>query len=70
MNRPLQNLFAALCHTDAYTLDGHDPEGVFPVILVSDGRINDPRLYLCPPGTRSIRNCGIGWRGCDIAEAR
>lgn len=21
------------CHTDAYTLDGHDPEGVFPVIL-------------------------------------
>jgi S-(hydroxymethyl)glutathione dehydrogenase/alcohol dehydrogenase len=24
-----------LCHTDAYTLDGLDPEGVFPVILVS-----------------------------------
>ena len=23
----------ALCHTDIYTLDGHDPEGKFPVIL-------------------------------------
>jgi hypothetical protein len=21
----------ALCHTDIYTLDGHDPEGLFPV---------------------------------------
>ena len=20
----------ALCHTDIYTLDGHDPEGLFP----------------------------------------
>jgi S-(hydroxymethyl)glutathione dehydrogenase / alcohol dehydrogenase len=23
----------ALCHTDMYTLDGHDPEGLFPCIL-------------------------------------
>ena len=23
----------ALCHTDIYTLDGHDPEGKFPSIL-------------------------------------
>lgn len=23
----------ALCHTDVYTLDGCDPEGIFPVIL-------------------------------------
>jgi S-(hydroxymethyl)glutathione dehydrogenase / alcohol dehydrogenase len=23
----------ALCHTDLYTLDGHDPEGLFPCIL-------------------------------------
>lgn len=23
----------ALCHTDIYTLDGYDPEGIFPVIL-------------------------------------
>lgn len=26
-----------LCHTDAYTLEGHDPEGVFPVILGHEG---------------------------------
>ncbi|XP_012276439.1 alcohol dehydrogenase class-3 isoform X2 [Orussus abietinus] len=26
-------MFAALCHTDAYELDGLDPEGVFPCIL-------------------------------------
>lgn len=26
-------LYAALCHTDAYTLGGLDPEGLFPCIL-------------------------------------
>ncbi|GFY40611.1 alcohol dehydrogenase class-3 [Trichonephila inaurata madagascariensis] len=27
----------AVCHTDAYTLDGSDPEGVFPCILGHEG---------------------------------
>lgn len=27
----------ALCHTDAYTLDGHDPEGKFPCVLGHEG---------------------------------
>ncbi|XP_034831436.1 alcohol dehydrogenase class-3 [Maniola hyperantus] len=27
----------AICHTDAYTLSGKDPEGVFPVILGHEG---------------------------------
>lgn len=27
----------AICHTDAYTLGGHDPEGVFPCILGHEG---------------------------------
>ncbi|KAK9507551.1 hypothetical protein O3M35_007380 [Rhynocoris fuscipes] len=27
----------AICHTDSYTLDGHDPEGVFPCILGHEG---------------------------------
>eukprot|EP00397_Hematodinium_sp_SG-2012_P034407 GEMP01036905.1.p1 GENE.GEMP01036905.1~~GEMP01036905.1.p1 ORF type:complete len:260 (+),score=46.27 GEMP01036905.1:59-838(+) len=27
----------ALCHTDAYTLGGHDPEGIFPSILGHEG---------------------------------
>lgn len=30
-------LFSAVCHTDAYTLGGHDPEGVFPVVLGHEG---------------------------------
>ncbi|XP_024966399.1 alcohol dehydrogenase class-3-like [Cynara cardunculus var. scolymus] len=29
----VQILFSALCHTDAYTLSGKDPEGRFPCIL-------------------------------------
>jgi Zn-dependent alcohol dehydrogenase len=27
----------ALCHTDIYTLEGHDPEGLFPSILGHEG---------------------------------
>jgi len=30
-------LFSGVCHTDAYTLDGFDSEGVFPVILGHEG---------------------------------
>lgn len=26
-----------VCHTDAYTLDGHDPEGLFPCVLGHEG---------------------------------
>ncbi|WP_397587081.1 alcohol dehydrogenase catalytic domain-containing protein, partial [Sphingobium fuliginis] len=26
-----------VCHTDAYTLEGSDPEGVFPVVLGHEG---------------------------------
>lgn len=26
-----------MCHTDAYTLSGSDPEGLFPVILGHEG---------------------------------
>jgi len=30
-------LFNALCHTDVYTLDGHDAEGKFPCVLGHEG---------------------------------
>ncbi|KAK2718016.1 alcohol dehydrogenase class-3-like [Artemia franciscana] len=30
-------LATGVCHTDAYTLDGCDPEGIFPVILGHEG---------------------------------
>ena len=30
-------LASGVCHTDAYTLSGEDPEGVFPAILGHEG---------------------------------
>lgn len=33
----LQIVATAVCHTDAYTLSGADPEGCFPVILGHEG---------------------------------
>ncbi|XP_014247527.1 alcohol dehydrogenase class-3 [Cimex lectularius] len=33
----VQIITTAICHTDAYTLDGHDPEGLFPCILGHEG---------------------------------
>jgi Zn-dependent alcohol dehydrogenase len=37
----MQSLFlcvaTGVCHTDAYTLSGKDPEGVFPAILGHEG---------------------------------
>ena len=30
-------LATGVCHTDAYTLSGADPEGVFPVVLGHEG---------------------------------
>ena len=33
----LQVLATAVCHTDAYTLSGVDPEGSFPVVLGHEG---------------------------------
>lgn len=30
-------LWTGVCHTDAYTLDGHDPEGKFPSVLGHEG---------------------------------
>lgn len=30
-------LHTGVCHTDAYTLDGFDPEGLFPVVLGHEG---------------------------------
>ena len=32
-----QILYSGVCHTDAYTLGGCDPEGLFPVVLGHEG---------------------------------
>lgn len=31
-------LATGVCHTDAYTLGGSDPEGIFPVVLGHEGK--------------------------------
>jgi len=33
----IQILYSGVCHTDAYTLSGCDPEGLFPVVLGHEG---------------------------------
>ena len=33
----IQIISTAICHTDAYTLSGLDPEGTFPCILGHEG---------------------------------
>ena len=37
-----------VCHTDAYTLSGEDPEGAFPVILGHEGGGIVCLLYTSP----------------------
>lgn len=32
-----QIIATGVCHTDAYTLEGHDPEGLFPCVLGHEG---------------------------------
>ncbi|KAJ2897213.1 S-(hydroxymethyl)glutathione dehydrogenase [Zalerion maritima] len=33
----IQVLYTGVCHTDAYTLSGKDPEGAFPIVLGHEG---------------------------------
>ena len=58
----------ALCHTDVYTLDGHDPEGLFPSILgheagcivesVGEGVTSvKPGDHVIPAYTPQVRRC-------------
>ncbi len=34
---PVEVLASGVCHTDAYTLEGCDPEGAFPCVLGHEG---------------------------------
>jgi len=42
----------ALCHTDIYTLDGHDPEGLFPCVL---GHEAAAVVESCGEGVTSVK---------------
>ena len=42
----VQLVATGVCHTDAYTLSGADPEGIFPSILGHEGSCVEDRLEL------------------------
>ncbi len=48
----LKVVASGVCHTDAFTLSGDDPEGVFPVILGHEGGCE---VVECGPGVKSLK---------------
>ncbi len=34
----LRNIASGVCHTEAFTLSGEDPEGIFPAVLGHEGK--------------------------------
>ena len=54
-------LATGVCHTDAYTLEGHDPEGIFPSILGHEGggvvESVGEGVTSVQPGTRRLHVC-------------
>ena len=46
-----------ICHTDAFTLSGEDPEGAFPAILGHEGRRHCARSRQRRDLSRSRRSC-------------
>jgi hypothetical protein len=61
----------ALCHTDAYTLGGSDPEGIFPSILGHEGTL--ALLVFAPPRHIRVSRAallGVRSRRCAAAASR
>ena len=48
----LKVIASGVCHTDAFTLSGDDPEGVFPVILGHEGGCE---VVECGPGVKDLK---------------
>ena len=48
----LKVVATGVCHTDAFTLSGDDPEGVFPVILGHEGGCE---VVECGPGVKNLQ---------------
>ncbi|MEE9493747.1 MAG: S-(hydroxymethyl)glutathione dehydrogenase/class III alcohol dehydrogenase [Gammaproteobacteria bacterium] len=47
----LKVIASGVCHTDAFTLSGQDPEGVFPCVLGHEGGCE---VVECGPGVKSL----------------
>ena len=45
----IKNTHTGVCHTDAFTLSGNDPEGVFPVVLGHEGAVSSLKLVKASP---------------------
>ncbi|CAA6801276.1 MAG: S-(hydroxymethyl)glutathione dehydrogenase (EC, partial [uncultured Thiotrichaceae bacterium] len=48
----LKVIASGVCHTDAFTLSGDDPEGVFPAILGHEGGCE---VVECGPGVKDLK---------------
>jgi len=48
----LKVIASGVCHTDAFTLSGEDPEGVFPAILGHEGGCE---VVECGPGVKDLK---------------
>ena len=68
----LQVAASGVCHTDAYTLSGKDPEGLFPAILGHEGGatvmeigsgVREKQMRLDAPAM--LVSCGLAMRRFD-----
>ena len=48
----LKVIASGVCHTDAFTLSGKDPEGVFPVVLGHEGGCE---VVECGTGVKDLK---------------
>ena len=64
-----------VCHTDAYTLDGHDPEGAFPVVLGHEGAgivesVGEGVMSVKKGRELTQQHCGERGGGSHVREER
>ena len=52
----IRNVATGVCHTDAFTLSGEDPEGIFPSVLGHEGGAVVEEIG---PGVSSVSKAGL-----------
>ena len=80
----LRNVATGVCHTDAFTLSGEDPEGIFPAVLGHEGgaiveetgagvsslKVGDKVIPLYTPECGECNFCTSGKRFVDQEAGR
>ena len=64
----LQVKATGVCHTDAYTLSGKDPEGIFPCIMGHEGGAVVAEGTACRNGSALRSQSGRGCREHRVAR--